>query len=125
MWQKPQGVPYLPSIKSLPVDFRLVGSPQPHSLGKAEGVNSGKTEMTSDNIPENGELAGGVLGDKFARNDDDSPYSSVNLNLTFVEEEASASGEGLISAAAPLRSLIPFRHESKWNDTSYYATKKV
>lgn len=123
MSQKPQVLPYLRSIKSLPVDFWLVGSPEPHSLGKVEGVNIGKTKMISDLIPENGELACGDIGDKIARNDDESPYSSVNLTL--VEAEVSASDESLNSAAAPLRSLIPFRNESKWNDTTYYVGKKV
>lgn len=123
MSQKPQVMPYLQSIKSLPVDFRLMGSPEPHSLGKVEGVNVGKTNMISDLISENGELGVGDIGDKIARNDDESPYSSVNM--TSVEEEASGSDESLNSAAAPLRSLIPSRNESKWNDTTYYVGKKV
>lgn len=122
MSQKPHVLPCLQSVKSLPVDFRLVGSPEPHSLGKVDDVNIGKTEMISDLIPENGELGTGDIGDKIARNDDESPYSSVNMIL---EEEAFARDQSLNSASAPLHSLIPFRNESKWNDTTYYVGKKV
>ncbi|WOH07497.1 hypothetical protein DCAR_0726927 [Daucus carota subsp. sativus] len=116
MLPKAQGLPYLQSIKSLPVDFRLVGSWEPSSIGKAEALNISKTEMISESISENGELAGGGVGNKIARNEDESPYSSVNLAL---EEENFASDESLGFAADPLR-----HNESKWNDTSYYVAKK-
>lgn len=110
-------MPYLQLIKSLPVDFRLVGSRKPRSVGEAEAVNISKTEMISENIPEKGELAGGVVGVKIARNEDESPYSSVNLTL---EEDRLDSDESLGFAADPLQ-----RNESKWNDTTYYVAKKV
>lgn len=116
MSQKAQGLPYLQSIKSLPIDFRLVGSREPRSVGEAEAVNISKTEMISENILES-ELAGGSVGNKIARNEDESPYCSVNLAL---EEENFDNGEILGFAADPLR-----RNESKWNDTTYYVPKKV
>lgn len=117
MLPKAQGLPYLQLIKSLPVDFRLVGSREPSSIGKAEALNISKTEMISESISENSELAGGGVGNKIARNEDESPYSSVNLAL---EEENFTCDESLGFAADPLR-----HNESKWNDTSYYVAKKV
>ncbi|WOH13189.1 hypothetical protein DCAR_0832698 [Daucus carota subsp. sativus] len=119
---KPQVLPYFQSIKSLPVEFKLVDSPGAYSLGEIEGANTSRTEMIPDHVLENGELAGSEIGEKIARNDDESPYSSVDMTL--VEEEAFASDGTSNSAAAPLRSLIPFRNESKWNDTTYYVAKK-
>lgn len=73
--------------------------------------------MISENIPESGELPGGGVGIKIARNEDESPYSSVNLTL---EEEHLDSDESLGFPADPLR-----RNDSKWNDTTYYVAKKV
>lgn len=95
----------------------LVGSREPWSVGEAEAVNISKTEMISENIPESGELPGGGVGIKIARNEDESPYSSVNLTL---EEEHLDSDESLGFPADPLR-----RNDSKWNDTTYYVAKKV
>ncbi|KAK1390224.1 Myosin-1 [Heracleum sosnowskyi] len=90
--------------------MRLVGSREPRSVGEAEAVNISKTEMISENIPESG------VGNKIARNEDESPYSSMNLAL---EEKHSDDDESLGFAADPSRS-----NESKWNDTTYYVAKK-
>ncbi|KAK3012885.1 hypothetical protein RJ639_009235 [Escallonia herrerae] len=107
----------LQSIKSLPVEFRLVGSP-------SDAANSGNSRGIFESTPENGESRGKVVKgyDEMADPDDDeSPYSSVALS---VEERPSVSDENLITAASPLRSFGASRADSEWSDTTSYVSKK-
>ncbi|KAJ4830636.1 hypothetical protein Tsubulata_036747 [Turnera subulata] len=112
MSQQSRVLPSLQSIKSMPVDFRFVGSPTSDRSAKFNG------------IPENDELRNavseGVVNGVNGVNDD-SPYSeSAILN----EERPSIGDEDLETVVSP-SSLIPkSRIQRRWDDVNSYGVKK-
>ncbi|XP_059633321.1 myosin-1-like [Cornus florida] len=117
MSQKTQVAPSLQSIKSLPVDFRFMGSP-------LENLGDVNTSNNIGSIPEDGESTSEAV--QYADNgmdqcNDESPYGSLTLSA---EERPSVSDEDLNSSIYPSRSIVPSHTESKWSDTSSYVAKK-
>ncbi|KAL5825982.1 hypothetical protein ACOSQ3_017817 [Xanthoceras sorbifolium] len=118
MSQKHQVPPSLQSIKSLPVDFRFIGSP-----------NSGRMEKSDDvasSISENCELGNEVVG---GVENEDSPYSENNVlgedRSPVGDEDRSPIGdEDMEPMASPLPSISTSHSESRWGDTTSYAAKK-
>ncbi|KAA3462498.1 myosin-1-like isoform X2 [Gossypium australe] len=124
---KKTGVP--PShrfTKSLPVDFRFMGSPTPNPIRFAY-VNSGNNGIASLSAPENGDsgakiverVENGVADADQAH--EDSPYSG---NTLVVEDRPSVGDEDFVSAAAPLPSVSKSNIEHRWSDITSYTTKK-
>lgn len=103
------------SIKSLPVDFRYAG----------DQVVDGM--MLPDTIPENVEVPregaangrGGVGSDN-----DESPYCSLNVPA---KDGASVADDGddHKDSSTPVRMVKQLYADSKWGDTTPYASKKV
>ncbi|PSR90951.1 Myosin-1 like [Actinidia chinensis var. chinensis] len=122
MSKKTQVSPTLQSIKSMPVDFRFMGSPMSQSSEKSES----NTGMIPFAIPENGNLAGEVVeggedvNNNMDQDNDESPYSRFNTSV----EARPSVGEEDLDLTPPLRSFVPSRTESKWSDTNAYAAKK-
>ncbi|KAI3467910.1 hypothetical protein Pfo_024573 [Paulownia fortunei] len=115
--KKVQDLPSLQSIKSLPVDFRFVGDP------------GGDRTMLSDTISENVEVSRNAAeGTANGRGDvgsynDESPYCSLDMSA---KDGASLGddGEDLKDTSTPIRSLKQSHVDSKWSDTTPYASKK-
>ncbi|MBA0834442.1 hypothetical protein Goarm_006796, partial [Gossypium armourianum] len=113
--------------KSLPVDFRFMGSPTPNPIRFAD-VNSGNNGIASLSAPENGDsgakvverVENGVADADQAH--EDSPYSG---NTLVFEDRPSVGDEDLVSAAAPLPSVSKSNIEHRWSDITSYTTKKV
>lgn len=120
MSQKRRVSPSFQSIKSLPVDFRFVGSPNSQLLlekssgGILSESNSTNGEVTSDVIER-------VNGNADVENDE-SPYSDLSLSA---EERPSVAADDLNSESSPLQSTGLSSVESKWSDTKSYSAKKV
>ena len=113
--------------KSLPFDFRFMGSPTSDPIGYAD-VSSGNNRLTSLSVPENGDSGDKVVervengvADSDQANDD-SPYSG---NAMLVEDRPSVGNEDVDSAAAPLPSVSKSNIDRRWSDITSYATKKV
>lgn len=121
MSQKPQVQPAFQSIKSLPVDFRFIGSPLSDQVEKSDDVNFRHSDVTSLSVPENGEL-----GNEFVEEgeNEESPYCGNNI---VVEDRPSVGDEDLDSAASPspLPSVSASHTDRRWSDTTSYAGKKV
>ncbi|KAK3222510.1 hypothetical protein Dsin_009535 [Dipteronia sinensis] len=110
MSQKNQVPPSLQSIKSLPVDFRLIGPP-----------NSGWMEKPDDaalNISENVELGNEVVG---GVGNEDSPYCGNNV---LGEDRSPVGDEDMDFVASPLPSISTSHSQNRWGDTTSYAAKK-
>lgn len=103
------------SIKSLPVDFRYAGD---------QGVDR---MMLPDTISENVEVSreGAANGREGVGSDsDESPYCSLNVPA---KDGASVADEGddHKDSSTPVRSVKQAYADSKWGDTTPYASKKV
>ncbi|XWS39612.1 hypothetical protein CRYUN_Cryun18bG0069700 [Craigia yunnanensis] len=112
--------------KSLPVDFRFMGSPTSDPIEYVD-LNSGKNGVTSLSAPENGDSGGKVVervencvADTDQANED-SPYSG---NAMLVEYRPYVGDEDLDSAASALPSVSKSNIEHRWSDITSYATKK-
>lgn len=114
MSQKVERVPHLQSIRSLPVDFRLLDAHEDHSSRKSETVTMNNGSRLYDSIAENVMVAGKKINEKVDSNGYESPY-----------EKGPYRGEGLNSAASTSQSYGSLFNDSKWNDTSYDAKKKL
>ncbi|PPR93624.1 hypothetical protein GOBAR_AA27044 [Gossypium barbadense] len=102
---KKTGVPpFHRFTKSLPVDFRFMGSPTPNPIRFADVVER---------------VENGVADADQAH--EDSPY---NGNTLVVEDRPSVADEDLVSAAAPLPSVSKSNIEHRWSDITSYTTKK-
>ncbi|XP_022743577.1 myosin-1-like isoform X1 [Durio zibethinus] len=112
--------------KSLPVDFRFMGSPTSDPIGYAD-LNLGNSGVTSLSAPENCDTGCMVVErveNGVADTDqvnEDSPYSG---NAMLIEDRPSVCDEDLGSAAAPLPSVSKSNIECRWSDITSYATKK-
>ncbi|KAK8558844.1 hypothetical protein V6N12_042137 [Hibiscus sabdariffa] len=113
--------------KSLPVDFRFMGSPTSDCIGNAD-INLGINGVTNLSSPEkNGDsgvkvverVENGVADTE--QGNEDSPYSG---NAKLVEKSPSVGYEDLDAATAPLPSVSKSNVGHRWSDITSYATKK-
>ncbi|CAH1416612.1 unnamed protein product [Lactuca virosa] len=98
--------PRFKSIKSLPVDYRFMGS--------AEKSTSSTSSMISVSIPENGNT------DQIV--DDDSPYG--RRSTFFMNDRPSMDDEDVNPSISPQGSVLSSWGETKWGDTASYIAKK-
>ncbi|KAJ6918991.1 myosin-1-like [Populus alba x Populus x berolinensis] len=120
--KKSQVLPSFQSIKSLPVDFRIVGSPTSEQSENANLVNSNTACLS---VPEKNDLGNGLVegAEDSVGNDvnEDSPYSQAAI---LVEQRPSVGDEDLDTVPTPLPLVSTFHRERRWADTSSYAAKK-
>lgn len=119
MSQKPRVQPAFQSIKSLPIDFRFIGSPTSDQVEKSEYVNFRHSDVAGLSVPENGELGNEVVE---GGENEESPYSGNNI---VVEGRPSVGDEDLDSAASSLPSVSVSHTDRRWSDTTSYAGKQV
>lgn len=118
----------LQSIKSLPGDFRFMGSPVSNPLQINEKSRSGSGEATTLSIPENRKLRDGIdedvdsYGGDFDQVNEDSPYGG---DLASAEERPSIDEEEVDAVALPLPSSSKPHADNRWGDISSYASKQV
>ncbi|PIA35399.1 hypothetical protein AQUCO_03500049v1 [Aquilegia coerulea] len=117
---KTRGTPSLSSMRSLPVDFRFIGSPSSRPIGLPDKVDEEEVNYKTQSSQNNGLSVDDNAGNLDLINDD-SPYSK---KFTSIEERPSESEEYPEVATPPLPALSPSHTESRWSDTSYYAAKK-
>lgn len=118
MSQKPRVQPAFQSIKSLPVDFRFIGSPTSDQVEKSDDVIFRHSDVAGLNVPENGELGNEVVE---GGENEESPYTGNNI---VVEGRHSVGDEDLDSAASSLPSVSASHTDRRWSDTTSYAGKK-
>ncbi|KAL9356681.1 hypothetical protein Peur_049934 [Populus x canadensis] len=120
--KKSQVLPSFQSIKSLPVDFRFVGSPTSEQSENGNLVNSNTACLS---VPEKNDLENGLVegAEDSVGNDvnEDSPYSQAAI---LVEQRPSVGDEDLDTVPTPLPLVSTFHRERRWADTSSYAAKK-
>ncbi|KAI3941654.1 hypothetical protein MKX01_018244 [Papaver californicum] len=111
---KPRVPPSLQSIKSLPGDFRYIGS----ATGMSDDIHGGNNRMmASESIPENDDLTDSNM----EVINEESPYS----NGTISAEEMPSEGNGYMdSVKSGLPALSPSHSENRWSDTSSCSGKK-
>lgn len=123
MSKKSSASPSFQSIKSLPGDFRFMGSP---TSDRSEKVRN--SDVTSTSIPENGssgdETVEGVENSvgNVDQGNEDSPYGR---NIVSAEDRPSSGDEDSDSVTPPVPSISASRREHRWGDTTSYAAKKV
>ncbi|EXB96390.1 Myosin-2 heavy chain [Morus notabilis] len=127
MSQKSRSPLSFQSIKSLPGEFRFMGSPTSDRFEKFSDAKSRNSDVTSSSIPENGgsgdEVVEGVensVGNVDQVNED-SPY---RRNIISPEDRTSSGDEDSDSVAPPVPSISASRREHRWGDTTSYAAKK-
>ncbi|KAL3502311.1 hypothetical protein ACH5RR_036760 [Cinchona calisaya] len=124
MSQKGRGSPSFQSIKSFPVDLRLLGSPNFQHFEKSSGGNVSIGGITSESLAANGGVMSDVMEDVNGNVDvenDESPYGSLSLSA---EERPSAVDDELNLESSSVKSAGASRVESKWSDTKSYSAKK-
>lgn len=109
--------PFVQSLKSMPADYRFLGSPISDPLENSSGSSVCVTDLV---IPRNGYLRNGVNGTENSvggmdSGNEDSPYSVRSVP----NGERSSIGDG--DPIVPL----PQSDDRRWSDTSAYARKKV
>lgn len=123
MSKKSRAPPSFQSIKSLPGDFRFMGSPTSDRSNKVRN-----SDVTSARIPENGssgeEAVEGVENSvgNVDQGNEDSPYGR---NIVSAEDRPSSGDEDSDSVTPPVPSISASRREHRWGDTTSYAAKKV
>lgn len=105
------------TIKSLPVDFRLAGD--------AGGDRMMLPDTISEHVEESGDAAVGTANGRghVGSDSDESPYS-----LDISAKDGASLGDdsdGLKDSSTPVRSPKRSYGDSKWSDTTPYASKKV
>lgn len=102
------------TIKSLPVDFRLVGDA------------GGDRMMIPDAISEHADAAPDAANGRahVGSDSDESPYCSLDISA---KDGASLGddSDGPKDSSTPQRSIKRSYGDSKWSDTTPYASKKV
>ncbi|KAK9044068.1 hypothetical protein V6N11_072388 [Hibiscus sabdariffa] len=113
--------------KSLPVDFRFMGSPTSDRIGYAD-INLGNNGVINLSSPERNGDSGVKVVERVKngiadteQGNEDSPYIG---NVKLVENRPSVGDEDLDSAAAPLPSISKSNIGNRWSDITSYATKK-
>ncbi|XP_051121312.1 myosin-1 [Andrographis paniculata] len=108
-----QGLPSFQKIQSLPMDFRIGDDPGSDMM------------LLSANVEGSTDAAGGGVNGKghFNGDSDESPYFSMDMS---VKDEASLDDnggdhKGMVMPERPLKHSLS---DSKWSDTTPFATKK-
>ncbi|KAK6160536.1 hypothetical protein DH2020_003917 [Rehmannia glutinosa] len=100
------------SIKSLPVDFRFMGDPSGDRMTLSENV-----QVSSDSAQGTANGRGDVGSDN-----DESPYCSLDMSA----RDAPSLGDVVKDTTTPpMLSPKQSNVDSKWSDTTPYASKKV
>ncbi|ESQ30445.1 hypothetical protein EUTSA_v10011193mg [Eutrema salsugineum] len=102
--------PFVQSLKSMPADYRFLGSPISDPLETSSGSSVCVTDLL---IPRNGYLKNGVSGTENAN--EDSPYSVQSVSIG--ERSSIDDGDPVVP--------LPQSNDRRWSDTSAYARKKV
>lgn len=114
--------PAFQSIKSLPPEFKYTNNPN------CGNIRLRSTDLIGSNGHENGALVRGVSKEAHNRAgdmdhfDEESPYGGKGESF---EDRPSYANEDLASVSLPLPSVSTSSRESRWNDTTPYASKKV
>lgn len=119
MLQKTLVPPSFQSIKSLPVDYRFMGSPASDRNEKSNGVNLNIGDVIGSSSLKNSQTGNEVVE---TVDNEDSPYNGNNV---LVEDRPSTGDEDLDSMALPMPSFSASRSDCRWGDTTSYAAKKV
>ncbi|XP_073040750.1 myosin-1-like isoform X1 [Primulina eburnea] len=112
--EKVRRSPAFQAIKSLPGDFRHDGSP---GIGKmmVPGIASKNVELSIDSKQGHDNGRGDVCS-----GDDESPYGSLDVST----KDGSSLGDSFKASNTPIRSSKQSYVESRWNNTTPYASKK-
>jgi len=117
---KTTGVPpAFQSIKSLPPEFKFDSN---------RNAKARSTDLIGSNGRENGAIVGEVSKEVHNRaggmdvSDEESPYGG---NGESFEDRPSYANEDSVSASLPQPSISTSSRESRWSDTTPYASKKV
>ena len=122
--------PAFQSIKSLPPEFKLTNNSNAGLVGKNGDVRLRSSDLTRSSSPANGALLVEVSKEVHNRSgdmdlfDEDSPYNGKARSLE-EEERPSNADEYSESVPLPLSSISTSSRESRWSDTTPYASKKV
>ncbi|KAL3840521.1 hypothetical protein ACJIZ3_025112 [Penstemon smallii] len=115
--KKVEGSPSLQSIKSLPVDFRIAG------------YSTSDRIMLSNTISENVEFSSDAAQEttngrsKLGSDNDESPYGSLVMSAK--NETSLGDEDGDVKAVeTPKQTSKQLHVDSKWSDTTPYASKK-
>ncbi|CAH8390865.1 unnamed protein product [Eruca vesicaria subsp. sativa] len=107
--------PSVQSLKSMPADYRFLGSPPlSDPLENSSGASVSVTDLT---IPRNGHLKNGFNGSEKSvggvdNGNEDSPYSVSNGEVSSIVD-----GDPIVP--------LPQSTDRRWSDTSVYARKKA
>lgn len=110
--------PFVQSLKSMPADYRFLGSPISDPVENSSGSTVCVTDLVS---PRNGYLRNGVNGNEHSvggmdsGGNEDSPYSVRSVS----------NGERSSIGDSDLIVPLPQSDDRRWSDTSAYARKKV
>ncbi|XP_057424164.1 myosin-1-like isoform X2 [Lotus japonicus] len=119
--------PAFHSIKSLPSEFKLSNNPNTGVGGKHGNHRLRSTDLIASNGSENGasvgEVSKGVHNRAGDMNlfDDESPYGGSDRSF---EDRLVNADEELVSVSKPLPSSSTSSRDSRWSDTTPYASKK-
>ncbi|KAF7827472.1 myosin-1 [Senna tora] len=115
------------SIKSIPPEFKFTDNPTPDFMEKHGNDKEGSTDVIVSNNPEDGAIGRKVseelqdcTRDMYFINED-SPYGEKTISL---ESRSSIGDEEVESVPLPLPSISKSSRESRWSDTTSYASKK-
>lgn len=120
--------PAFHSIKSLPSEFKLGNNPNPGVVGKHGNHRLRSTDQIASNASQNGASVGEVSKGVHNRAgdmdlcDEESPYGGSDRSF---EDRPVSADEELVSVSKPLPSNSTSSRESRWSDTTPYASKKV
>ncbi|XP_073310326.1 myosin-1-like [Primulina huaijiensis] len=112
--EKVRRPPAFQEIKSLPGDFRYVDPPGSDKM-MVPGIASKNVELSIDSKQGHGNGSGDVRSD-----DDESPYGSLDVST----KDGSSLGGNFEASNTPIRSPKQLYVQSRWNDTTPYASKK-
>lgn len=120
--------PAFQSIKSLPPEFKFANDRNPGIVEKHGNIKYRSTDLIGSNGGENGAIVGEVSKEAHNRAnamdlfDEESPYGG---NVESYEDRTSHTNEDSVSASLPVPSISKSSKESRWSDTTPYASKKV
>lgn len=103
------------SIKSLPVDFRYAGDQGVDRMTLPDTISENVGELRD--ASEGAANGGGHVGS----DNDESPYFGLNA----AAKDGASLGDDVKELSTPVRSIKQSYADSKWSDTTPYASKKV
>ncbi|KAJ1400149.1 P-loop containing nucleoside triphosphate hydrolase [Sesbania bispinosa] len=119
--------PVFQSIKSLPPEFKFTNNPNPGLVAKHGNIKLRSTDLIGSNGLENGALGGLVSKEVHSRGgdmdlfDEESPYGGKRRSF---DDRPTNADEDSVSDSLPLPSISTSSRESRWSDTTPYASKK-